>query len=119
MNFNNLIISSDQIECYDCNYKIGFKNRKHTDYVYFWRSNILIDDNLKFDFFSHAIGLGYSRSNPSLFYQFRFKKGITIGASIGKYFSPLYFSKNSWNGMLRVNYELKKRRSSCKIMPNF
>ncbi len=52
VNFNNLIISSDQIECCDCNYKIGFKNRKHTDYVYFWRSNILIDDNLKFDFFS-------------------------------------------------------------------
>ncbi len=71
--------------------------------------------NLKFDFFSHAIGLGYSQSNPSLFYQYRFKKGITIGASIGKYFSPFYLANNSWNGMLRVNYQLNKRRTSGTI----
>ena len=51
---NNLIISSDQvmIKCFDCNYKIGFKNRKHSDYVYLWRSDVLIDNTLKFDLFS-------------------------------------------------------------------
>ena len=55
VNFDNLSISSEDnitVKCSKCFFKIGFKKRKHSDYVYLWRSNVLIDDALKFDLFS-------------------------------------------------------------------
>ncbi len=75
--------------------------------------------NLKLNFLAHSIGFGYMRSNPSLFYEYRFRKRITIGASIGKYFSPFHLENNSWNGMLRINYELKNRRLISTNPVNF
>jgi hypothetical protein len=70
--------------------------------------------NLKFNFGKQSrysnqiqtVGLGYGRSNPSLFYQYKFNNGITVGASIGKYVSKLYPKNNSWNGILSMNYML-------------
>ncbi|MFY7942933.1 MAG: hypothetical protein ACOVNZ_00045, partial [Crocinitomicaceae bacterium] len=75
--------------------------------------------NLKLNFLAHSIGFGYMRSNPSLYYEYRFRKRITIGASIGKYFSPFHLENNSWNGMLRINYELKNRRLISTNPVNF
>ncbi len=85
--------------------------------------------NLKFNFSkhygflpNHSIGFGYSRSNPSLFYQFKFVNGITIGASVGRYLSKFYYANNSWNGILRLNYTINRsrsRRMGYTITPNF
>jgi hypothetical protein len=44
--------STTVIECSECSFKIGYKKRKHSDYFFLWRSNILIDEKLKFDVFS-------------------------------------------------------------------
>ena len=54
LDFNYLkITTATMIKCSTCNFTIGYKNRKHLDYIYLWRSNVLIDDyNLKFDLFS-------------------------------------------------------------------
>jgi hypothetical protein len=81
--------------------------------------------NLKFNFGKYSrysnqiqsIGLGYGHSNPSLFYQYKFTNGITVGASIGKYVSKLYTKNNSWNGILSINYLLNGRRRSMPKPP--
>lgn len=82
--------------------------------------------NLKFNFKKHyafypchSLGFGYTLSNPSLFYEYRFGNGITIGASVGKYLSKLHNYSNSWNGMLRLNYTLNGRRRNYHVAPNF
>jgi hypothetical protein len=76
--------------------------------------------NLKFTFGKYSryskktqsIGLGYGPSNPSLFYQYKFNNGITVGASIGKYVSKLYTKNNAWNCILSMNYSVNGRRRS-------
>lgn len=81
--------------------------------------------NLKFNFGKSSrynqqiqtVGLGYGLNNPSLFYQFRFNNGITIGASVGKFVSKLYSMNNSWNGILSLNYMLNGRRRSIPRPP--
>jgi hypothetical protein len=81
--------------------------------------------NLKFSFRKYSryniqiqtVGLGYGLNNPSLFYQFRFNNGITIGASIGKFISKLYTMNNSWNGILSLNYMVNGRRRSIPRPP--
>ncbi len=65
--------------------------------------------NLKFNFYSHSIGVGYMRRIPSLFYQYNFKNGLSIGASLGQIISLLGNSNVQLNGSLRVNYQLKRR----------
>ena len=81
--------------------------------------------NLKFNFGKKSryssqiqtIGLGYGLSNLSLFYQYKFNNGITVGASIGKYVSKLYTKNNSWNGILSINYMLNGRGRSIPKPP--
>jgi hypothetical protein len=81
--------------------------------------------NLKFTFGKHSryssqtqsIGLGYGPRNPSLFYQYKFNNGITVGASIGKYVSKLYTKNNSWNCILSINYSVNGRRRSIPKPP--
>jgi hypothetical protein len=83
--------------------------------------------NLRFNFSKHSafyqqhsVGLGYGRCNPSLFYQYRFSNGITVGASVGRYLSKFYSANNSWNSILRLNYELNVRRRIYRtITPDF
>lgn len=82
--------------------------------------------NLKFNFSKHyafydrhSVGFGFTRSNPSLFYEYRFGNGITIGASVGRYLSKFYFANNFWNGMLRLNYTLNGSRRNYHVAPNF
>jgi hypothetical protein len=81
--------------------------------------------NLKFNFGKKSryssqiqtVGLGFGLSNPSLFYQYKFHNGITVGASIGKYISKLSSMNNSWNCILSVNYVVNGRRKSMPKPP--
>ena len=83
--------------------------------------------NLKFNFCRYlrydqpqTIGIGYGRSNPALFYQYKFHNGITFGASIGKYLSKLYTKNTSWNCILSMSYTLNGRRRIYRtITPDF
>lgn len=70
--------------------------------------------NLKFKALNNSMGISYSIYNPAVFYQHQLNNGVTIGVSVGKYWSPLNSSfDNSWNGMVRLNYSFK--RKGCKI----
>ena len=76
--------------------------------------------NLKLNFLSHSFGLSYTSYQPSIFYQHLFKKGISLGISLGKYFSPLNNSfDKSFNGMVRITYRLKRRVFICSGTPSF
>ncbi|MFY7667661.1 MAG: type IX secretion system membrane protein PorP/SprF [Crocinitomicaceae bacterium] len=80
--------------------------------------------NLKFNFCRspiyhqpQTIGIGYGRSNPALFYQYKFHNGITVGASIGKYISKLQTKNNSWNCIFSLNYIVNGRGRSMPKPP--
>lgn len=76
--------------------------------------------NLKLNFLSHSFGLTYTSYQPSIFYQYLFKKGISLGIALGTYFSPLNNSfDKSFNGMVRINYRLKRRVFICSGTPSF
>jgi hypothetical protein len=71
--------------------------------------------NFKFQALNNSLGISYSNYNPAVFYQHQLKNGLTVGVSVGKYWSLLNSSfDKSWNGMVRLNYSLNEKNTSSR-----
>jgi len=76
--------------------------------------------NFKFQALNNSLGISYSNYNPAVFYQHQLKNGLTVGVSVGKYWSPLNSSfDKSWNGMVRLNYSFKRKQYKFTGTPSF
>jgi hypothetical protein len=76
--------------------------------------------NIKFKALNNSLGVSYSIYHPAVFYQHQLKNGVTVGVSVGKYWSPLNSSfDKSWNGMVRLNYSFKRKGCKFTGTPSF
>ena len=50
----------------------------------------------------------------------KLNNGVTVGVSVGKYWSPLNSSFDKyWNGMVRLNYSFKRKGCKFTGTPSF